>query len=505
MRLLLFFALIAGIASGFEFNMSDSFCENLPVEIRFNQANSTICEYYLKGPSGSTYSLGHDYKCNNLTVPWQNITAMESGWNGTWNATVLYSSNKSSKIFRIVRSLSAGRLGVFNSSDDLPAFLPGASINLVSNWTENCNDNRSHRISLRAWDNDTEVYYGPIGVKNVSYRKNLTAAMAGGTYKIQLVHSQNGNAETLDSMNVLISSSRIDFSGVSLSGMDAVKISFSNVAGQGIVRDIDIRLKGGFKEASKSIITPYEIPKEGGSITTTIPGGFQVIGLMPGTAYTAELHAVVDEPEKDYVIERNFSGTFGGFCGDEICISECSSCHLDCSLEECKGDGACSKPLGENCENSPSDCRCAEKEECFAGACIPPREIILSVSITSDGAPVMNALVESQSSSCITDASGACGLYAKSMDVLKVTKSGYIEQTGLAAEGVTISIAREGSQITSPSQASGQAQDGAIDFAGIVKKAGPVVLALMFVAALISLLLKKRRSAAQGPVNAVPG
>jgi len=50
-----------------------------------------------------------------------------------------------------------------------------------------------------------------------------------------------------------------------------------------------------------------------------------------------------------------------------------------------------------------------------------PKGDHIVVSITSDGAPVMNALVESQSSSCITDASGACGLYAKSMDVLKVT------------------------------------------------------------------------------------
>jgi len=36
---------------------------------------------------------------------------------------------------------------------------------------------------------------------------------------------------------------------------------------------------------------------------------------MPGTAYTAELHAVVDEPEKDYVIERNFSGPSAASAG----------------------------------------------------------------------------------------------------------------------------------------------------------------------------------------------
>lgn len=501
MRLLLFFALIAGIAAGFEFNMSDSVCESLPVEIRFTQVNSTICEYYLKGPSGSSYSLGHDYSCNNLTVPWENITSMEHAWNGTWNATVRYSGNTSSKIFSIIRAVGVGNLSAFNRSDNLPAVLPGAEFEVVSNWTENCNDNISHRFSISAWDTDNEVYYGKIGVKNVSYRKNLTAPMAGGTYKMQLMDAHGGDIEVMDSLDVLVSSSRIDFSGVSLSGMDTVKISFSNAAGQGIVRDINIRLKGGFKEVSKSIVTPYEIPNEGGSITTTIPGGFQVIGLMPGTAYVAVLHAVVDEPEKDYVIERNFSGTFGGFCGDEICINECTTCPLDCSLAECKGDGACSKALGENCENSPSDCRCDGKEECFAGACITPRDTILSVSVTSDGAPVMNALVESQSGSCITDASGSCGLYAKKMDVIKVTKSGYLEQTGLAAEGVTISIAKEASKITAPAQV----QDSGRDFAGIAKKAAPVALALMLVAGLINLLLKKKRSAAQGPVNAVPG
>jgi hypothetical protein len=205
------------------------------------------------------------------------------------------------------------------------------------------------------------------------------------------------------------------------------------------------------------------------------------------------------------VIGMNASGTFGGFCGDEICINECATCPLDCSLAECANDRACSKTLGENCENSPSDCRCAEKEECVKGACIPPRETILSVSVTSYGAPVMNALVESQSGSCITDASGSCGLYAKSMDVLKVTKSGYIEQTGLAAEGVSISIAKEESKITSTSQVPSQVQDNRMDFAGIVKKTAPVIFALMLVAALITLLLKKRKTVAQEPVNAVPG
>jgi len=505
MRRLLFFVLIAGIAAGFNFNMSAIACENLPVEIRFNQTNSSICEYYLGSPAGGSFYLGYDYKCGNLTVPWQNITAMERDWEGAWNATVVYGGNRSSAAFSIAKALGMGNISFQNRSEAVPAFLPGEDIWVVANWTENCNDGRLHRFSISAGGSETEVYYGPIGVKNVSYAKLVSAPSVGGTYAIQLMHAQGGPVESIGSREVAISTSSIDFSGIELSGVDTVRIGFANAAGQGIVRDINIRLRGGFKEASKSIVTPYGIPKSGGSVVTSIPGGFQAIGLMAGAAYTAELHAVVDEPERDYVIERNFSGTFGGFCGDEVCMGECSSCPMDCSLAECGNDGACSRALGENCENSPSDCKCAEKEECFSGACIPIREKPFMVSVVSVGAPVANALVESQSGSCITDASGACSVYAGRLDVLKVTKSGYVEQTGLAADGVTINMAKEESKILDASGTGVPVQESGIGFAGIAKKAAPVALAFLLVAAIINILLKKRKPASQGPGNAVPG
>jgi len=58
---------------------------------------------------------------------------------------------------------------------------------------------------------------------------------------------------------------------------------------------------------------------------------------------------------------------FGDFegCGDDVCsleTNECSFCAVDCSFNECSGNGVCDEDIGETCSTSPEDC----------GTCPPP-------------------------------------------------------------------------------------------------------------------------------------
>ncbi len=488
MRTAFLFLLLAGISFGFEFKMNDSFCESTPVEIKFNQTGESICEYYLTDPVGGEHYLGYDYSCGNISVPWSNITRMGKDWEGIWNISILHTGNSSSRMFEIVRSLANSSINIEGSENGLiPVFAPGEGINVTVNWTEKCDDKRVHRFSILAWDTETEVYYGRIKENDAYSTKKITAPWAGGVYEVRLVHKVDGFVETLNTTKVSILSSKIDFSGIEFIGEKTLKIELSNRAEQAILRDITLVLKGGFKDITKEIISPYSIPPEGGSITTTISGGFRAAGLMAGTAYTAELYGIIDEPGKSYLIEKNFSGVFGGFCGDEICSGECETCPRDCSIKDCIGDRTCSKGIGENCENSPVDCACAQGDECYMGACVPPQERPMLVEVFSGDVPVKNVRVESPGSSCTTGEDGRCTLYAAQMDVLKASKQGYLEQTALASERVRMDITKEEeiSAISKIPDISGAEKENAL---GSIKRALPFVLVVI----LIFVALKNR-------------
>ena len=44
-------------------------------------------------------------------------------------------------------------------------------------------------------------------------------------------------------------------------------------------------------------------------------------------------------------------------CGDDICeIGECSTCAIDCSINDCSNNSRCDIEIGENCANAPADC-----------------------------------------------------------------------------------------------------------------------------------------------------
>lgn len=45
-------------------------------------------------------------------------------------------------------------------------------------------------------------------------------------------------------------------------------------------------------------------------------------------------------------------------CGDGVCSAEeeCSFCEVDCSYQECGGNGRCDIEVGEECVNAPEDC-----------------------------------------------------------------------------------------------------------------------------------------------------
>ncbi|MFB6088813.1 MAG: hypothetical protein ABEK36_03485, partial [Candidatus Aenigmatarchaeota archaeon] len=49
-------------------------------------------------------------------------------------------------------------------------------------------------------------------------------------------------------------------------------------------------------------------------------------------------------------------------CEPKECFSDCRDCYGPSPI--CIGDGNCTKVIGENCENSPQDCACANGKEC---------------------------------------------------------------------------------------------------------------------------------------------
>ncbi len=66
----------------------------------------------------------------------------------------------------------------------------------------------------------------------------------------------------------------------------------------------------------------------------------------------------------------------GSYCGDGICTpKKCSSgCRRDCSYSECE-NGICESEKGENCVNSPNDCKCpngycnSQTKQCVYQSC----------------------------------------------------------------------------------------------------------------------------------------
>src|SRR3989344_1618452 len=51
-------------------------------------------------------------------------------------------------------------------------------------------------------------------------------------------------------------------------------------------------------------------------------------------------------------------------CGNKFCdLGECNSCPSDCSLSECENN-ICESAKGENCQNTPNDCKCKSNEKC---------------------------------------------------------------------------------------------------------------------------------------------
>jgi len=48
-------------------------------------------------------------------------------------------------------------------------------------------------------------------------------------------------------------------------------------------------------------------------------------------------------------------------CGDNVCdAGECSTCPIDCSINDCSGNGECNVEVGESCSLAPGDCGVCE-------------------------------------------------------------------------------------------------------------------------------------------------
>ncbi len=115
---------------------------------------------------------------------------------------------------------------------------------------------------------------------------------------------------------------------------------------------------------SKINLSEKQTDKSEGGITGQIVNIFS----QKETNYCGDGYCYINE-NGDYEncnICSSDCGTCGDSdtCGDKICsVGECNTCFSDCSLLECE-NGICEKNNGENCLETPNDCKCGKNEVC---------------------------------------------------------------------------------------------------------------------------------------------
>lgn len=95
--------------------------------------------------------------------------------------------------------------------------------------------------------------------------------------------------------------------------------------------------------------------------------GYEFRFLVPSIVEDSQIVGATElyiKKENDKIIlsEKSEKCNYDFICQPEECSVFCSDCAGPSDI--CKGDGICNKEIGENCENSPNDCKCDANKVC---------------------------------------------------------------------------------------------------------------------------------------------